>query len=423
MYAGVGAADFTPEPGLVLQGHLSKNASHAVLYPLEARAIVFRDNQAALCIVTLDVIGIELAMTQRIRGEISGKTGIAPDHIMIAASHTHCAPAMLHNLAMTPDPQFLRRVEQAAVQAAIEASQESHPVTLGLGCEAAHFNVNRRPLPGQTQFSVNWGGVVDHRVRVLRIDGPEDRPIAMLFHFSCHPTTKVGSEGFISPDYPGVARRHIETALGCHAMFMPGCFGNIRPQIDGTFASATKEQLDAVGGELGRAVCRAARYITTRPTAGLSAAERELFLEFAPPKSEHELEQLMRETSTPGHAVRANWAKRTLERVRGGNLQAGLASIMQAIRVGPLLVLGIPGEAVQEIGFAVERRLAGVDGVDDLWAMGYTNDQIGYLVTERHKEEGGYEPNAYSFYDRPAGYREEERVIVETAVKLCAGDR
>src|SRR5438045_2830592 len=139
MYAGAGAADFTPEPGLVLQGHLSKNPSHAVLYPLEARAIVFRDNQAAVCIVTLDVIGIELPMTQRIRAEISAQTGIAPDHILIAASHTHCAPAMLHNLAMTPESHFLRRVEQAAVHAAVEASQESHPITLGLGCGAAYF--------------------------------------------------------------------------------------------------------------------------------------------------------------------------------------------------------------------------------------------------------------------------------------------
>src|SRR5688572_21038600 len=98
MQAGVGAAEFTPEPGLILQGHLSRNPSHAVMYPLEARAIVFDDNQARVCIVTLDVIGVELAFTRAVREQIAAQTGIREDHILIAASHTHCAPAMLHSL-------------------------------------------------------------------------------------------------------------------------------------------------------------------------------------------------------------------------------------------------------------------------------------------------------------------------------------
>ncbi len=370
MYAGAAAADFTPEPGLILQGHLSKNPSHAVLYPLEARAVVFNDNQAAICLITLDVIGIELEFTRQIRQQVSAKTGIRPDHILIATSHTHCAPAMLHSLAMTPESHFVHRVEKAAVECAIEAHRNLRPATLGLGAGSAYFNVNRRPLPGQAPFSVNFGGVVDHRARILRVDGPDDRPIAILFHFSCHPTTKVGSEGFISPDYPGVARRHIEAAFGCSALFMPGCFGNIRPQINGTFSSATKEQLDTVGNELAHAVCRAARYVTTRPASGLSAQEAELFLPFAEPKPMQELEQLAQDLSTPGHAVRAHWARRTIDHIRRNEISAGAASILQCIRIGPLKLLTIPGEPVQEIGYDIERRLSSREGTDDVLGYG-----------------------------------------------------
>jgi hypothetical protein len=319
---------------------------------------------------------------------------------------------------MTPESHFVHGVEKAAVDCATEAHRSLRPITLGLGAASAYFNVNRRPLPGQTTFNLNFGGVVDHRARILRVNGPEDRPLAILFHFSCHPTTKVGSEGFISPDYPGVARAQIESDLGCRALFMPGCFGNIRPQINGSFASATKEQLDAVGRELAHAVCRASRYITTRPASGLSAQEGELFLPFGPTKPLAELEKLAQDLSTPGHAVRAHWARRTIDRIHRNDLPAGLASIMQCIRIGPLKLLTIPGEPVQEIGFDVESRLAGRQGADDVWAMGYSNDQIGYLVTERHKEEGGYEPNAYSFYDRPANYRDEQQAIAQLASKL-----
>jgi neutral ceramidase len=421
MLAGVAAADFTPEPGLILQGHLSKNPSHTVLYPLEARAIVLGDGHKSVCIVTLDVIGIELAMTRRVRARIAEQCGIEPDQILIAASHTHCAPAMLHNLAMTPDPKWLRRVEDAAVTCAVDAAKELKPVTLGLGCGSAHFNVNRRPMPGQTQFSLNWGGVVDHRARVLRIDDAGGRPMAVLFSFSCHPTTKVGSEGFISPDYPGVARRQIESRLKCRSLFLAGCFGNIRPQINGTFASATKEQLDAVGQELADAVCAAAKSVRTGAVDELAAREIPLTLPFGAPKSNDELETMMKDTSTPGLAVRADWARRTQARIRSGDMPTELTSVMQMFRIGPLTLVTIPGEPVQEIGYAIERTLANRDGRGEVWPLGYCNDQIGYLVTERHKDEGGYEPNAYTFYDRPAPYKDEEKVIVETAAKLAAG--
>src|SRR5207247_4272141 len=99
------------------------------------------------------------------------RTGVPEDHIIVSASHTHCAPAMLKNLAMTPDESWVRSVEQAAADCAAKASDKLVPVTMGLGCGAAHFNVNRRPLPGQTEFNVNWVCVVDYRVRILRIAG------------------------------------------------------------------------------------------------------------------------------------------------------------------------------------------------------------------------------------------------------------
>src|SRR5947207_1125136 len=121
MLAGVGAADFTPEPGLILQGHLSKNPAHAVLYPLEARALVLRSGETTVCLITLDVIGIDLAFTNRLRDKLSAELAIPRENIVVFASHTHCAPAMLANLAMTPDPRFVAQVEAAAVESAVDA--------------------------------------------------------------------------------------------------------------------------------------------------------------------------------------------------------------------------------------------------------------------------------------------------------------
>jgi neutral ceramidase len=418
MDVGVAAVDFTPQPGLILQGHLSENRSHGVLFPLEARAAIFRSGDTQLCLITLDVIGVGLATTRRIRNGVSKRTGIPEDHIIISASHTHCAPAMLKNLAMTPDESWVRSVEQAAADCAAQANSNLVPVIMGLGCGAAHFNVNRRPLPGQTEFNVNWAGVVDHRVRILRLDGSDEAPLLVLFTFSCHPTTKPGSEGWISPDYPGVARALIEKQLNCRAMFMPGTFGNIRPHINGKFTPATKEQLEAIGRELAQAVLGAAPHIRRTATSTLAVSQSDLHLNFGQPKTSAALQQMMQDNSTLGARVRANWAQRTLQRIAINDLPKGVASLMQATRIGPLALITVPGEPVQEIGYALERTLRPRMNAHDIWPIGYTNDQIGYLVTERQKQEGGYEPNAYTFYDRPAPYRDEEQTIVDTAARL-----
>ena len=90
---------------------------------------------------------------------------------------------------------------------------------------------------------------------------------------------------------------------------------------------------------------------------------------------------------------------------------------MQAMTIGPLTCIGIPGEPLQAIGRGLEERI-GRSGARTVWPVGYANDQIGYLCTEQQYAEGGYEPTAYGFYDQPAPYAGEERVILDTAVRL-----
>jgi hypothetical protein len=102
--------------------------------------------------------------------------------------------------------------------------------------------------------------------------------------------------------------------------------------------------------------------------------------------------------------------------IQSGTLPPSETSSMQSLRIGPLSLLTIPGEPVQEIGHALERLAA--PHHPDLWPLGYTNDMLGYLVTERQKLEGGYEPTAYPFFDRPAPFADEESRIRDTAAKL-----
>jgi hypothetical protein len=420
MKSGVSFGDITPEPGPILQGHWSTNASHSVLYPLEVRAIAFEAGGVRTAIATVDVIGVTKETTDRIRSRAEQDCGIPGDGVMIACSHTHCAPASLPCLGMIPPEGWLERIENEVVASISRAVENLKPVKLGVGCGSVNFNISRRPLPGASHMILNYGGIVDRRARVVRIEEEDGSLQAVLFHYSCHTTTKSGSEGFISPDYAGIARRVIEERLGCKALFLAGCFGNIRPATPG-FASANKEQLDACGEELGSEVCRVAESLKVNRSSQLKSLRTDIEIPFGEPMPVEKLKEMAGDESDRGRLLTGPWAKKVLELIESNRMPEGRATEMQLMSVGPLTMVTLPGEPVQEIGHAIEKRLKGKLDAHDIWPVGYANDEIGYLCTDLHYDEGGYEPQAYPYYGEPARFQGEEGLLVETAERLAKG--
>lgn len=435
LLASATRADITPSPGPILQGHYSHNASTAILAPLELRCLALSDGATQLILLSVDCFGLTRAATAEIRTAIHAATGVAPHHILVAASHTHCGPATTDLLGMPPDRPFLAAIERAALSSATAALASLRPATLGAGASSAHFGINRRPLaaiaggappttPAQP-FSVNHGGLADPRVRMLLVaDAASHAPLAVLFQYSCHPTTLSGALGLISPDYPGLARAAIENRLRCPALFLPGCCANVRPcTVDAAtlqFRAGTQADLAAFAEQLASAVVRAVAATAPSPlTHPLSARQVELTLPFAPPPSSEQLATVLADTVPLSIDAKHPWARRVQDLVATSAFPTAESTSMQCLRIGPLTLVTIPGEPVQEIGIAIERAAAHTAAfASEVWAVGYANDAVGYLVTERHKLEGGYEPTAYMLYNRPAPFVEEERHIVAAALSL-----
>ena len=72
------------------------------------------------------------------------------------------------------------------------------------------FSVTGRVVVGR-----NWDGPVDRTVRVVRIDDLDERPVATIVHYACHPTTIAWQSQHATPDYPGMAKSEVEEQLGC----------------------------------------------------------------------------------------------------------------------------------------------------------------------------------------------------------------
>ena len=252
--AGTAAVTITPDRPVNLQGYV-RGPARGTLDPLEVRAIVFDDRTTRTAIVTADLIGLEYTSVERIRAIAEDACGIPGDHVMVSCSHTHSGPAVQRLRGLPVDPQYLDSLERKLGELVAEADSCKRPVTLGTGEGSVDINVNRRlRTPEGTIMRANSGGVVDKRVRVLRVDPagapvtagtlggrplPQSDPVAVLFSYVCHATV-LGHDNFrYSADYPGATRRFVEEAYRSDggedmvAMFLPGCFGDVRPHLLG----------------------------------------------------------------------------------------------------------------------------------------------------------------------------------------------
>ncbi len=152
-------------------------------------------------------------------------------------------------------------------------------------------------------------------------DAGDDRVTAVLFGVGCHPVTLGWDNMAISGDFPGVAQRHVEAALGLdNALFFNSTEGNVIPAtspnrnsldprgyVDGTYADTER-----IGATIATEVVRVVSTITPSATVSLGSARRDLFV--APKNAgfdrESAQERLARATSVIEAVLGADFAER-----------------------------------------------------------------------------------------------------------------
>ena len=80
------------------------------------------------------------------------------------------------------------------------------------------------------------------------------------------------------------------------------------------------------------------------------------------------------------------------------------------MRIGDLILVAIPGEIFVEYGLEIRNRVKQLTGMN-MVLVGYANDYLGYLITPRAKETGGYEAGISRLRSDSA------RQMTESAVK------
>lgn len=432
--AGAAQVDITPEPGAWLSGYSGRTQPAAGVHdPLFARAVFLESDGQRVALGVADVIGLDEELVRRVREAVVRAAGLHPSHVMLAATHTHSGPSIMRAgmLAiqrrdrMPPDARVVDRVAAGMTQAIVAAVRNAQPALVGAGSATGSIGVNRRKRgpDGRIRLEPNPGGPVDRQVRVLRVHGGPSGICIMLNH-ACHGVVLGPDSLLYSADWLGAAAGAVQQATGAMVgMVTNGAGADVNPVERGDFDAAERQ---------GRAIARIGLdllgHIQFLPEVQIEAASRTLALPTRSLTSEEgaqvleriraDFERARQEGDLPAihaHEFRLPWAEAMVELAAGGARPEPVAAEIQAIALGDIALLGLPGEVFVEIGM----NIAAASPFRHTFIIGYANRSVGYIPTRQAFAEGGYEVEAaHCHYGFPPFTPEVQGLVEGAALEL-----
>ena len=453
LLAGTGRSDITPAPGTPQGGWGAQTHQRGLGadLPLYATALVLRDNQQTVAIIDVDSIGFDPEWTSRILDATASLTGLPLANIRFSCTHTHSGPNTFRIPVITEGRdmilEYLNGLPLQISGAVWQAMQNLRPVRVGAAAGSCDINMNRRQLlpDGRVIVGRNPGGPVDRTVRVVRIDGLDEQPVATIVHYSCHPTTVGWDAKVATPDYPGMAKRVVEEQIGGTCLFLQGATGNIGPRMGftgdlniyrrfgkllGLEASKLALGIDTLPREpklvglqeSGTTIALFEDVPMEPPPAALGVQSRFLSLPlkpFPPPEDaeaeaaalRERLAVLRREGTEVEVRTATAMATQAGMRADRARLYHGRAHIdwqLQAIRIGPVALVCIPGEPFTEIS----QEIAARSPFPHTLFSGYSNGGFSYLPVREAYPAGGYEVETSPFSPGAA------EIVVEESLRM-----
>ncbi len=431
---GLARCDITPPLGIA-HGNWSAQVherAEGVDLPLWCTVLAATDGHEEVLIVEWDLLyppgGEWLAA---LRDRVTALTGVPASHQRFSASHTHSGPNLARpwfEAGSEMIEPYVASLTDRVAGLCWNAHRNLRPARVAGGKGTCAVNSNRRrPRSGERLLMApNPDGFSDHEVGVIRIDGEDGQPLAILVNFAAHPTILSWHNRLISTDYPGTVRRTVEALTGATCLFLQGAAGNQDTVRD--FANRP-EAARWVGRQIGLEAARVAEFIETQPTRPQvdhiveSSWTCGVIAQVPDGEPDGTVRALSRRVAVPlqqrptptveerAHLDRLKARLADLfaqgapdEVVREANMQVRRAALdlrvnerrsqgahveleFQAIRLGPTALMGIPVEPFAEIGAAVKAQ----SPFATTFFSGYTNGVELYMPTADAYPDGGYE--------------------------------
>ena len=372
--AGAARVDITPAPdtALPMSGYAGRKEGFSGIHDqLHVRAIVIDDGATQAALIACEVIGISHALWETIAGRVTKETGIPRDHVLLAAVHTHAAPALgTYNEPAEGDAarrraEYVQKLEDAVGTAVARARSSLQPAKVGFGTGIAKVNMNRRAPNGDGGWMLgnNPEGVSDKTVAVLKFETLAGEPLAIFSNYAVHATVLGPANLQISSDLAGATSRVVETHYGDKivAPWTSGAAGDQDPiyRVGTDFRNVT-----ALGRLLGEEIVRVTEEVGTLSRARIRGVQRVV--------------------TCPG--------KRTVQSPAPGREFKVEDADPVAIRLSLLVlndiaIAGVSGEVLTNIGFRLKRE----SSFNRTMVVTHCNGSSGYLPDDAAYDQVSYE--------------------------------
>jgi len=407
--AGIGRVNLTPAIGNWLLGFANRESGcTSIRDELYATALVLDDGGQRLAIISCDLLFVHPRIVAQVRAIIETTTDIPSQNVMICCTHTHSGPpGFATKQSYLIDKAYVVHLPFRIAGAVRLACDNLTPARLGQASGEAVIGINRRQVigPGKTIIGENPEGPVDRQVGVLRVDTLEDKPLAVLVNYACHPVILGPPSLAVSADYIGQVRENVEAATGAPLLFIQGACGDINP-LEGV-RGADDTNCKKLGAILADEVWRV--YATIEPqTTDLALATQSV-----------ELELPLQPVSNSAKAEGGTWAMGSILDQRFPWVaemgEQGARMEVQAFALGDLALVSVAAEPFVETGLATKQ--SSLFGGATFFA-GYANGCVGYVPTAQAIPLGGYEvEEAHLGYRLPAPFTSEaEPMVVQACV-------
>jgi hypothetical protein len=337
-------------------------------------------------------------LTNQVRKRVHELLNLPGESILINASHSHGGPPLdlgggvVWNRQGPEFEAYAAVLPELLVGAVYGAFHAMRPATVGSGSgQVSGVSVNR----------VRHEDMVDESVQVLRVQGSDGGPLAMVVSFACHGTCMAGHVPDWNADFAAPLRATVSGQLGGECLFLQGCAGDVAPW-DFWMGNPMPKQhsyanRDGLGELVGLEAARVAARLSLAADADLSVKSDIVPLRRRQlPFDDLELAAVSRSLAAqPMPTFPELWADHVhtvnsaqlfpLPYQRGAvgmyrNMRERsdepLLAEVQAIRIGDAAIVANPFELFNGPGLEIRQR-SPVRG--PTFVLGYSNDYLGYL--------------------------------------------
>jgi hypothetical protein len=372
---------------------------------LRVHVVLCTDGTTIVGIISVDCTFLGQDEVQRIRDALRRRIDVEPDHVCVAATHTHAAPATTASFltGALPDEKYLDLLVERTCQAAEQAAARLQPARIAAATiPAPPLGVCRRRVSPEGQVfmtgtephaSYSAENPIDEHLQYIIFEEEDDgRPLAAIFNLACHNNMV---RGVFSGDMFGRAGDALRERLGADvatvALAAPS--GDVGYRKPGGARTFTDDR--AAGRAIAEAILDSCPAVPRRDCERLSVRSRVIRI----PDRPYDAREFVYDHGRGPSASAVEFHRRRYAPEEIAVRERGATACdveIQTIAFGPVALVTNPAELFSIYGVKIKEA----SPFDVTLVASLANGYCGYVPTPESFEHGGYETYRTVFTSR-----------------------